>query len=189
MSRLAAVLLVLVLTAPNPLAAQTAAPAGQLVPGARVRVTQAGAKPRTGIVVAQTADTLRVRWPDFSSPDALPVASISRLEVSTGRHRRVLKGMGYGAAAGIAVGGIIGAVSYEPCDSTEFLGCLLAPESRTQSAAWGGMVIGTLGLVVGTLAGIPSREGWQQVSLAERRVSVAIRPGAHTTRLGVALRF
>src|SRR5215218_8168437 len=132
MSRLIAALLVLLLARPDALAGQTAATAAALVPGARVRIARAGEKPRVAIVVAHTADTLQVRWPEFANTVALPLAGISRLDVSTGRHRKVVRGMVLGTVGVGALGAAVGAISYQPCTSTEFMGCFLAPESRAQ---------------------------------------------------------
>jgi hypothetical protein len=189
MSRLIAGLLVLALAHPATLVSQEAPTAATLASGARVRITNAGSEPRIATVVARQGDTLLVRWPEFASAVAVPLAEISRLEVSTGRHRRVLKGMALGTAAGGVTGALLGAASYEPCESTEFMGCFLSPESRMQSAAFGGVVGGALGLVVGSLAGLARHENWKRVSLDERRVAVAVTPRAHGTRLGVSLRF
>lgn len=189
MSRLIAGLLVLALAHPATLVCQAAPTAATLAPGARVRITRAGSEPQVATVVAHQGDTLLVRWPQFTNAVAVPFAAISRLEVSTGRHRRVLKGMFLGTAAGGATGALVGAASYEPCDSTEFMGCFLAPENRMQSAVFGGAVGGTLGLVVGSLAGLARHEQWKSVALDERRIAVAVTPRAHGTRLGVSLRF
>jgi hypothetical protein len=187
MTRLIAALLLLLLAQPDALVGQTAAAA--LHPGARVRITQAGEKPRVSIVVAQSAETLLVRSPEFSNTVALPLADISQLDVSTGRHRNVVKGMVLGTAIVGTIGAVAGAISYQPCTSTEFLGCLLAPESRSDSALLGGVVGGALGFVAGSLAGLVPREQWKRVPLANRRVAAAVMPGAHGTGLGVSLRF
>ena len=189
MSRLIAGLLVLALAHPAALVGQAAPKASTLAPGARVRITNAESERRIATVVARQGDTLLVRWPEFTTPVAVPLADISRLEVSTGRHRRVLKGLLLGTAAGGVTGLLIGAVSYEPCETTEFLGCFLEPESRAASAAFGGAVGGALGLVVGSLAGLARHERWQGVPLDDRRVAVAVTPRANGTRLGVSLRF
>ena len=186
MSRLIAALLVLAIAGPETLAAQATT---TLAPGARVRITSAGSQPRIGTVVSGTADTLRVRWPQVANDVAIPVAAMSRLEVSTGRHRRVAKGAGLGVLAGGATGVLVGALSYKPCDSTEFLGCFLEPRSRTQAASWGGLAGGALGLVVGSLAGLARHESWQRLSLDERRVGLAVTPGAQATRIGLSLQY
>ena len=189
MSRLLAALLLVLSIRPDVLAGQTAAPAATLLPGARVRITQAGEKPRVAIVVAQSADTLLVRSPELANTVAMPIADISRLDVSTGRHRSVIKGMALGTAGAGALGAAIWAMTFEPCESTEFLGCLFEPESRGDAALMGGAVGGVVGFVVGSLVGLVPREHWERVSPADARVSATVRPGAHGTALRVSLQF
>ena len=184
MSRMLAALLFLMSTRPDVLIGQTSAMA-PLQPGARVRVTLAGEKPRVGIFVARRADTLIVRWPEFANTISLPLSGISRLDVSTGRHRNVVKGMVLGTVGAGAVGFLVGAAAYQPCTSN----CFLAPTSAAESGMVGGIVLGTVGLVVGTLAGLPSRDTWQRVSLGERRVAVGLSPTARGATLGVTLRY
>ena len=189
MARFPTALLLLALAAPTLVSGQAPAPLGTIQPGARVRITTPGAKARTATVVAHTGDTLVVRWPQFANAVPVPVSGISRLDVSTGRHRRVLKGAGLGTLVGGATGGLVAAISYSPCDPDTFFDCFLEPENRGEAAVWGTLVGGTLGLVVGTLAGLPRRESWQQVSLGDRRVALAVTPRARDTRLGVSVQF
>jgi len=190
MSRLATAVLLLVLARPDALIGQSApVVVSSIRPGARVRITQVGQKPRVAIMVAPSADTMLVRWPENTDAVAVPLAEVSRLDVSTGRHRKLLKGALVGTLSAGTVGALLGAASYSPCKSTEFMGCFLAPTSASESALLGGAVGGVLGLVVGTLAGLPRREGWHRVPLDARRVAVAVTPRAHATSLGVTLRF
>ena len=189
MSRRIAALLLLLVARPDALVGQTAAPAASIQPGTRVRITNAGGKPRVGIVVAQTADTLLVRWPEIANTTSLPLSGISRLDVSTGRHRNVAKGMLLGTASVGALGAVVGALSYQPCTSTEFLGCLFEPESRSDAALLGGVAGGALGFIVGSLAGLVSREDWKRVSLDGRRLALQVRPGTRSASLGASLQF
>ena len=189
MSRLLTALIAVLIAGPDVLAAQSAMPEGAVGPGARVRITQAGSKPRTAVVVARSADTLVVRWPENSNAVALPYAGISRLDVSTGRHRKVLKGAAIGTLSAGAVGAILGAATYQPCESTELFGCLMASSSASESAVIGGVLGGALGLVVGTLVGLPKRDDWHQVSLDASRVAVAITPRSRGTNVGLSLKF
>jgi len=189
MSRLVAVLLVILLARPDALTGQSAQTAAAIRPGTRVRITQAGQKPRIAIMVAPRADTLLVRWPEHSNAVAVPLAEVSRLDVSTGRHRKLLKGAMVGTLSAGTVGALLGAVTYSPCKTTEAFGCFLAPTGGSESALLGGAVGGVLGLVVGTIAGVPSREGWHRVPLEARRVAVAVTPRGRATGLGVSLRF
>ena len=189
MTRLLTALLLVLLARPNVLPGQATTLAAVVQPGARVRITYAGQKPRTAVVVAHSADTLLVRWPEYANAVAVPFAEISRLDVSTGRHRRLLKGAALGTLSAGTVGAVLGAATYSPCESTEFLGCLMAPTSASESAVIGGVVGGVLGLIVGTLVGLPSRDEWQQVSLDASRVAVAVTPRGRRTDLGLSLRF
>jgi hypothetical protein len=189
MSRLIAALFLLLSVRPDALVGQTAAPAASLRPGARVRIaTRDDTKPRVTTVVAQKGDTLLVRSPEFNIL-TLPLDEISQLEVSTGRHRNVVKGMVLGTGIGGTVGGLLGAVTYQPCESTEFMGCFLAPKDRQESAVVGGVVGGVLGFVIGSLAGLARHDDWKQVPLDARRVTVNVAPRAHGAGLGVALEF
>ena len=189
MSRFVAVLIAVLLASPPTLRGQSAAPAGTLAAGSRVRLSRLGAKPRVGIVVEQTADTLRVRWPEFSNSVAVPLADVSRLDVSAGRHRRVLRGMALGTLSVGALGAAVGAFAYQPCTSTEAFGCLLAPTNRSEAVAVGGVLGGTLGLVVGSLVGLQSHESWKEVPLDSRRVAISLRPRADGAGVAVTVPF
>ena len=189
MSRMIAVLLLLVLARPDALASQAAAPAATLPPGARVRIARIAEKPLVATVVTRVGDTLIVRAPGLANPLAVPLAEISQLDVSTGRHRNVGKGILVGIVAGGAVGAGLGAATYQPCESTEFMGCFLAPKDRGESVRVGGVVGGALGLVVGALIGAPRRDTWKRVPLDGSRVAVSVRPRAHGAGLGVVLQF
>ena len=129
-----------------------------------------------------------MRWPENTNAVALPYAGISRLDVSTGRHRKVLKGAAIGTLSAGAVGAILGAATYQPCESSGF-DCLLAPTSASGSAVVGGVLGGTLGLIVGTLVGLPKRDDWHQVSLDASRVAVAVTPRGRNTNVGLSLKF
>jgi hypothetical protein len=76
MRRLLAALLVGVLMVPRLIAAQIVAP------GARVRVSHPGEGTRLGTVVALTADTLVVRWTGSRDTAHMPLAQVTRLDVS-----------------------------------------------------------------------------------------------------------
>lgn len=189
MFRLPTALLLVLLVRPDVVPGQATTPATSIQPGTRVRITQPGQEPRIAAVVTGSGDTLFVRWPEFATTSAVPLAEVSRLEVSTGRHRNVLKGALVGTLSAGAVGGVLGAATYTPCTSTEAFGCFLEPAGRGESALQGGVVGGVLGLIVGALVGLPSREGWQQMPLATRRVSVAVTPRPSSTGLGLSVRF
>ncbi len=95
----------------------------------------------------------------------IPRSAISSAWVSAGRSRNTLRGLGIGLLAGGVGGAIIGAVTYSPCESQGY-GCILAPGSRAQAAGAGAALVGTLGLVVGGVAGWATvRQRWQPLSL------------------------
>ena len=112
MSRLATAVLLLVLARPDALIGQSApVVVSSIRPGARVRITQVGQKPRVAIMVAPSADTMLVRWPENTDAVAVPLAEVSRLDVSTGRHRKLLKGALVGTLSAGTVGALLGAAS------------------------------------------------------------------------------
>ena len=76
--------------------------------GAQVRLTAPELQMRgiTGTVVDMTADTIFIiRWHQ-AARTAIPVAKLSRLDVSGGKNRR--RGMLRGGAIGLVVGGLMG---------------------------------------------------------------------------------
>jgi hypothetical protein len=81
-------------------------------------------------------------------------------------------------------------MSYSPCTSTEFLGCLFEPESRTQSAAEGAVLLGAAGLIVGGLQGLIPRDRWQRVQVDGGAVRLNLRAlPSSRTGIGLALAF
>jgi hypothetical protein len=46
-----------------------------------------------------------------------------------------------------------------------------------------------LGLIVGTLVGLPKRDDWHQVSLDASRVAVMVTPRGRGTAVGLSLEF
>jgi tetrahydromethanopterin S-methyltransferase subunit D len=69
-----------------------------------------------------------------------------------------------GGVVGASLGAIGGALFYAPCQSTEFSGCLLAPNSRSESAQVNGLIYGLLGLIGGGVVGLVPRDRWQRVT-------------------------
>lgn len=83
-------------------------------PGARVRVTApaAGLRRFVGEYVAGTRDTVYIRGEAGAAPFAVPLPSVTLLELRTGAKRRRL----LAAGVGFAVGAIVGIVSAPPDD-------------------------------------------------------------------------
>ncbi len=157
----------LVLTGSADLFGQEAPP---VAPGDRVRI----AAPEivndrvVGTVVALKPDTLAVNVENRDSPLALPLASLTKLEVSQGQKSRTLKGAGIGflvgGAAGLATAALACAIAGD-CDADDpYTGLVYA-------------VFGVLGAGVGTLTGaiIGSTikvDRWDTVQLDQLRVGL-----------------
>jgi hypothetical protein len=153
----------------------------RLVPGARVRVTHPAEGVRVGTALAVTDDQLFVRWADGTDTVGVPLAEVTRLDVSIRRPKyRALKYAGIGLVAGAAVGAMAGAASYD--DSDAFFG-------RGALAAIGASMLGSLGGVIGLLSGVVHSDPWQEVPLDRSRLGIVIPSGSKGTGLGLALAF
>jgi len=142
-----------------PLARLKAQDAPVLEPGARVRVSTApqASKPAwiVGTVIAVTGDRLAIR-PQHDSGGPIDIArnTVTRLELSRGRHSKALTGLGVGFLVGAGAGAIIGPTAFGA-------GRDLAPtDARLIGAGFGAVAGALIGLAVG--AGSKS-ERWQTV--------------------------
>lgn len=177
MRRLLAILLVVVLS--HPLTAQTRSPGASLIPGSRVRITLREDEPRIGVLVGTVADTILVRWPEFSSVDRVPLALVELLEVTPSGQHNVLKRAGMGVVVGAGVGALAGAVGPSS-------GSFIGRGALTAAAATGGA---TLGLLVGTVVGLWRGEDWHEVSTSHQRLDAAVVPHAHGFGVAVSRRY
>ena len=157
--------------------------------GARVRVTGhfcqtfysncVGGSPQqyVGTLVKWEADTLVTE----SNGDifALPLDSVTTLEVSAGTKSHAGAGAGIGAVIGAVGGAVVGAAS---CTDDPFL-------SPGQCAFGGGLLFGATGALLGVLVGAGTKtERWVSVPLDRFRVSVVPqRDGGFG--LGASVRF
>ena len=118
----------------------------------------------------------------------LQSADIALLEVSTGRHRRFGRHFLATLAAGSVVGGVLGAVSYEPCNPNVFLGCLMSPMSRGDAFAWGFVGGAVLSLPVGVILGVAIKhDRWSSISLPDAEIAgVSLNPALIGGKPGVA---
>lgn len=133
-----------------------------LEPGTRVRLVGPGVSGGEQVVriVAAGGDTVAFRSERESVTRTLPIADIQAVDVSMGERRQVMRGAGLGLALGAGIGIVLGYATYEPCDGW----CILGPSSRSESAAFGGIGGGVLGLLVGTTIGVFNKtEKWQRV--------------------------
>jgi hypothetical protein len=153
----------------------------QVEVGSRVRVTTMPAKPgrRIGSLVSLDGDSLRYsRW-DTTSVIALPLASVARLERSTGRRSNT--------GRGAMIGGLIGAG----------FGLFLGIAASTDDSGWWEVgvddvavvtaILGAGGAGAGALIGsLSKRDRWEPVPLTPR---VAGKLPARRNITGLTLRF
>jgi len=170
-------------------------PVTSLRPGDVIRVTDTRGWVQRGVLVSVTSETLTWKPGAAAEPAAgtpasdRPLASIARLERSGGKERLGWKGFAVTAGSLIAVGAVIGAVTYEPCESTEFLGCLLTPESRGQASLWGATAGGMVGIPIGAAVALfGKREVWADVGVEARPLtpSLSLDPSGRVS-LGMSL--
>jgi hypothetical protein len=157
--------------------------------GTRVRVSTLqpdsaiGSRRVVGVIRSLAGDSLTVAW-ENGLRSTIARSRISRLEVSTGPEPYVLRGMGLGFLAGGAIGGVIGAASYEPSTFLDFgIGLHIAA---------GAIIGGGAGTVLGGIVGAAGRrEGWTPIVLggAAQRVSIAPLLGARARGVQVLMRF
>ncbi len=157
---------------------------GQAVlPGDRVRLSHPGEGTRTGTVVALTADTLEVRFEGRTEPAHLPLAQLTRLDVSRGREPGKRSGAGVGFLLGAAIGGIGGAVSSTDCSANDFCA------GPGPSALMGALVLGGVGALIGRGYYMAPFEKWEPVSLERRRVSLVAPSGSNKRGVGLRIAF
>lgn len=167
----------------RPLAAQ----AGDLHLGdiARVSATTPALYNFVGRVVALTDDTLALE-PDNAGPRiAIPRAALTSAErrlPNASRAQHTLAGAGIGFLGGAILGAAWGALVTPSCSGAE------NPCGALAGAVLGGVGIGTVGLVLGTVIGVGMPvERWRSVMTA--RVSVIPTQAANRPALLVAIRF
>lgn len=146
-------------------------------PGARVRLTHVSGERVQGTLQELGADSARL-VATSGTPVVVSLAEVRRIEVSLGRRREFWKHLGMTAMGLSAVGGVLAASSYEPCDEDVLFGCLLSPESRSEAFLWGALVGGVTGIPAGVVVGAAvKREQWRAVSQpAAQPVQVSFRP-------------
>ena len=116
-----------------------------------------------GTLAAATADSIVLGVDERGTQLTLPVASVTRLEVSRGRKSRVALGAGIGALTGAATLAVIGA-NLNVCDGGYEGAC--AGVGAGVGAVGGALV----GLVIGA---VTKTDRWEEVPLDQLRVSLA----------------
>jgi hypothetical protein len=142
-----------------------------LAAGARVRITvpSRNVTKQVGTLQAVLADTLVIDLLGARLGELLrvPLDSVTRLDVSDGRHRQTGRGAGIGFLAGAAVGAILGPLTMECPD----YGCDTSP---AVAAVVGGLALGGLGALVGLgIGAATTSETWKEVPVSALRASPA----------------
>ena len=157
--------------------------------GTRVRVRHAGGRPMVGTLLVISGDSVRVRTVEAGDV-ALPAGSVIALDRSLGRGRRFWRNFGLTAMGIAASGGILGAVTYEPCESTGFLSCLMAPDSHGDAFLYGAAFGSVIGIPVGALVGYAvESERWAPVEgFGDTKRRVSVRP-IFGRRIGISATY
>ena len=146
-----------------------------------------------GQIVEMDGDTLTITLEGRSTRLTVPRDAMARMDLSLGRRsagERLLKGAGLGVLGG-ALGGALVGLAYggnggdcpPPPKSVDCIGF-----STGDRMAIGGIVLGTLGSVVGAAVGLGSKgERWEQVPA--RGVQVTVKPEARGRGLSLAVSF
>jgi hypothetical protein len=168
--RFASLLFTIVVAVPSALHSQDAlVRAWPVAVGSRVRVLTPAFGEEEGTAVSVTRDLLVLRPTDDTAYQPIPLAQITKLDVSTGTYSRKGTLAGVGFLFGAGVGAILGAVSYPKptCDSRveTCFNNLVGPGSRKSSAIVGGAILGLLGAAVGAFVGAQPSDTWAPVTL------------------------
>lgn len=177
----------LCLIVPRAVAQGTSRDTPTIAVGSRVRVTHPGEGRRVGTVLAFTSDSLTVRWA-AAGLSTLPLAQVTRVEVSRGRHPRKLRGAGRGFLVGASAGAPLGAAQYEKPECSGSTGLSFCQDfGRGGSAVGSGILIGIAGAAVGAIVGSRRRDRWHEVTLdAKRGRVVLVTPSTREPSLGLA---
>lgn len=167
-----------------PLGAQGSS-APTLNAGTRIRMTIAGgSKPVIGSVVSVSEDS--ISFIRLSSKRDLRDASmtvarqaVSRIETSSGMHRRPFRGLALGLATGVGTGALFGPLLFPVCHPEGFSECFAEPTEPSQSAAAGAILLGLVGGLTGVIAGaMHQSDDWHRVSL-DRVAQLRVMPTRH----------
>jgi len=166
-------------------------------PGTRIRVSVLGANPQVGTLLGRTSDSLMMGWSNGTT-NTVAIRDVSRLDVSRGFRRHVLRGAVTGLALG-AVGGIVKQMTADDdAMSAHFqnvLTCIdnfscASLDDNSVSQNHNRMMV-PIGIAVGTIAGamlgLISTEKW--LPAAEARVGVAPTVSARGVSLAFSAHF
>ncbi len=195
--------LLVVVLAVTPFISVTAQQRLPVKPGDRVQVThECSTSVRRGqtrtrcrkdraTLVTATADSLVLGVDEQGTQLAIPVASVTRLEMSRGWKRHTDEGIVYGLVLGLVAGGFVGALTYEPPPPCKGLFCDLGDVDLggVERVALGAVIGIFIGGVWGALVGTANKtERWEEVPLDQLRVSFAPQRDGRFG-LGLSVRF
>ena len=152
-----------------------------LAPGTRIRVTD-HSETQIGTVLS-SGDSVMTYVGTRADTESIAISGISRLEVSTGMHHRILHGTVIGALGGALVGAVVGAATYRKprCDNTQpFNLCGLFDPGAGGAAAVGTVVGAVGGATIGSILGSVFRsETWSSIPLKSHRLQATVSPTRH----------
>ena len=175
------------LLAPSILMAQDITEHPLLTPGARVRVTYAGDKPRVGTLIALAPDTVAVQWEQGGGTARMARTRVTRLDVSNGfrssnRGERAKIGFVIGGGAGLLIGALSSKSNPQCMSST------CDDVVNGLATVMGAALLGGVGAAVGAVSGGGS-ERWENARLLPPRVGVTIPARGSVRSVGLALAF
>lgn len=167
-----------------------------VTPGSRVRVirTLGSEVMQVGVLEQITPDSVVVR-DARNSRSVWPMSADYRLDVSMGRHRRVLRGVLIGGASGALGGALIGVAADQDADRRHQSTCMT---NDSGECLWGdrwfdgleigfGAGIGTgVGILVGGIIGAVPHERWRAVTLPLHS-TVSLSPSGRGLTLSIPL--
>lgn len=163
----------------DPGAAQAAA--APPAPGARIRVHTRYIY--IGTLLSLDTSALVLRRDALRDTLRLPLATIGRLDVSTGKKSGAGRGAKLGLIVGAGVGAAVGLAAAEDCSSQDFV--CFGPEVIPAMA----IVVGAMGAGLGALIGAASPiDRWEQVRVRPVGVGVAPLPRGHVG-IGASIAF
>jgi hypothetical protein len=121
-------------------------------------------KREVGKLVSFTPDTILFQIAKAPESTAIPIASLTRLEVSNGTHQTKFKGALIGLFIGAAAGAAIGAASYQAPRCEAF--CI--DFGRGFAAGVVGILGGVVGTVTGLVVGSRESDTWVPVTVPRR---------------------
>jgi hypothetical protein len=146
--------------------------ASTLAVGTRVRVLSTTVQTRVPGVVVAVDETVLTLAPEGGLPLKIPVGSITGLDVSLGRKRNWLKGLGIGVLSGVALG-LAPSVDPMDCGPESLNFC-----SRGEAITGFTLLFGGLGTGIGALIKsdrwAPLTVGLRPSGVANRRPSVEV---------------